>query len=165
MNRTWFVLGSQMCDGKLNQTALLAIWGPYQEGEELQEDYEHGKHYRTLYAAPDDSARVFMASEDLDKIFVGADISMYKLAWDWTCNIVVEAPTFKDGYAKYITLQISDYDGQVRPQTNTLEDHGCTDCWGPAAKSFSVLNNDGSYFASRSFGEENCGDKCAFITV
>jgi len=83
--------------------------------------------------------------------------------WDHSCNVVVLQPEYYPNGTVIMTKQVSEYDGQVRPQVNNqFNSATCDDCWkkvpGTSALDFGT-------WSSIWDPELNCGDSCIQYTL
>jgi len=99
----------------------------------------------------------------LQQINTTAYIDTMNIDWDHTCNVVALNPEQHNDSVIYRVLQISEYDGQVRPQVvYKQEEKDCKDCW---RKVQGVGALDQGNFTSVWNPELNCGDSCVFYSL
>eukprot|EP01006_Ploeotia_vitrea_P028969 TRINITY_DN61594_c0_g1_i1.p1 TRINITY_DN61594_c0_g1~~TRINITY_DN61594_c0_g1_i1.p1 ORF type:complete len:403 (-),score=36.97 TRINITY_DN61594_c0_g1_i1:163-1371(-) len=119
----------------------------------------------------------FLSGSDVGSIFPGDSLDSFNTNWDWTCNYIVQAPVMQKKDKVYHTLEISEYDGQVRPQakeTVSLCSENDDNCF-KKVNGWSVLlpgmrtSYDGGFGETgrgqwKKYEEWNCGDYCAVVT-
>eukprot|EP00051_Salpingoeca_urceolata_P010421 m.127499 g.127499 ORF g.127499 m.127499 type:complete len:434 (-) comp16708_c2_seq2:299-1600(-) len=143
MNQSWFVMAQELCsEGQIGDTVLYDIMGPF------------GNYARLV------NLTILSPSMGLQKQL------SFSLNWDWTCNVALVAPSGQaGGEITFQTLQVSVYDGAVRPQASFLKEPAtCEDCWrkrdGPSAMDNG--NGRGDFADPMAI---NCGDSCAVYYV
>jgi len=142
MNNTRFFVGQEICSSQVLQSMVFQIFGPYCSDQD-----NSAINVRPLYKI-DPSVKL----EDLN------------ICWDHTCNVVVLQPQYEPTSITVHTLQVSEYDAQVRPRPDYLvESTGdCEDCW---RKVPGLGALDSGLWASSGTAEWNCGDSCVFYTL
>jgi len=143
MNQTYFFVAQEnFPNGTIGRTVLMQAYGPYGQPGQCSTG-------NSFVRAPLPTQR---------------PLATLNTAWDHTCNIVVLIPAILGSNShSIITKQVSEYDGQVRPQVDYLPPTSgafWTKVDGLGALDF------GDYHSSWPAGAElNCGDSCIFYTL
>jgi len=139
MNQTNFFTGQEVCSDGIRQTVVFSLIGPFCSDLE-------GVGIYPLY-----------------KIDPTIPLTDLNIAWDHACNLVVLQPEYLTNGTIIATKQVSEYDGQVRPQVNYgFEPINCENCW-KKVHGFGGL--DFGNWSPLWKSELYCGDNCAFYTI
>jgi len=173
VNMTWFLLGQELCGSTVKRTTLFGVFGIFPQSADPEKfAYRHQLLERSGGRSFETSGQTQQLSSSDTPIRWFGDFTKYStqplpqwnIVWDWTCNIVVIAPEVTTDTTKFATLQVSEYDLQVRPQPTLLSyDTHCTDCWVKVPGS-AALQQQPQTTPPRT-SEENCGDQCVLYIV
>ena len=142
-NGTFFLLAQEACPGSpVDRTALLGFYGPHTTvpHSEASPSPVEARAYATFDPSP------------------AGHLADWNIMWDYVCNVIAVAPhrvsNSSGAFASSQVLMVSEYDGQIRPQTPV-----------PATADGSVKVSGLGALESRgqSSGgplEWNCGDDC-----
>lgn len=179
VNMTWFVLGQELCGTTIMRTSLFGMFGYSESADPAVISRANRMLAQSGGIAIESAAASTTSASSSDvqhtaagRLMFYGDFAAYStssmenwnIAWDWTCNILVICPQNVKGKTTFHTLQVSEYDSQVRPQPALLSyTTGCTDCWVKVAGS-SALQQQPQTTPSRT-AEENCGDQCVLYVT